>query len=315
MPFPAAGTIVFAIRVELRHMRYFVAVAEELHFSRAAERLHIAQPALSAQIRRLEEELGVPLLLRSTRHVELTEAGRVFLVKARRALGAVEDAVSAAQSLGRGEVGELTLGVTPQSRHEITPTVLRLFRERHPGIHVSKREQGTTPLLADVLRGRLDAAIGFCPTLPPELSSVLVKAEPVVAAVAAGDELASRPSISFADLDGLPLLLPSRRKADGSVRAISERCRGRGFEPVLAPVDTDNDENFELVSRGLGVALPSVDFVGGHQVPGIAIVPVEPPETFPVELVWRSEDENPVVARLVEFVEEIRDSVSWKLGR
>jgi DNA-binding transcriptional LysR family regulator len=300
--------------VELRHMRYFVAVAEELHFSRAAERLHIAQPALSAQIRRLEEELGVPLLLRSTRKVELTEAGRVFLVKARRALAAAEDAVATAQSLGRGEVGELALGVTPQSRHEITPTVLRLFRERHPGIQVSKREQGTTPLLADVMRGRLDAAIGFCPTLGPELSSVLVKSEPVLAAVPVGDELAGRGSISFAELDGRPLLLPSKRKADGSVRAISERCRGYGFEPTLAPVDNDYDENFELVCRGLGVALPSVDFVGGHVVPGISMVPVDPPETFPVELIWRSDDENPVVRRLVEFVEEIRDSVSWELG-
>lgn len=294
-------------------MRYFVAVAEELHFRRAAERLHIAQPALSAQIRRLEAELGAPLLRRSTRMVELTEVGQVFLVKARRAIAAAEEAVQATRSLGRGEVGELTLGVTPQARHEITPTLLRRLRERHPGIAVSKREQGTTPLVADVLHGRLDAAIGFCPAPRPELSRLLVKAEPVLVAVPAGHELASRRSVALTDLAGHPLLLPSLRKADGSVRAMSERFRRLGVEPTRAPVDTDYDENFELVSRGLGVALPSVNFVGPHVTPGIVMLPVDPPETFPIELVWRTDDENPVVARLVEFVAELRGDVTWTL--
>jgi DNA-binding transcriptional LysR family regulator len=294
-------------------MRYFVAVAEELHFRRAAARLHIAQPALSAQIRRLEEILGTPLLRRSTRVVELTDAGQMFLVKARRAIAAADEAVEATRTLGRGEIGELALGVTPQARHEITPTLLRRFRERHPGIVVSKREQGTTPLVADVLRGRLDAAVGFCPIPRPELSRVLVKSEPVLVAVPADHELASRRSIALADLKGHPLLLPSLRKADGSVQTMSERFRRLGFEPTRAPVDSDYDENFELVSRGLGLALPSVNFVGAHTRPGIALLAIDPPETFPIELVWRAGDDNPVIARLVEFIAQLRDEMVWTL--
>jgi len=297
--------------VELRHMRYFVAVAEELHFSRAAERLHIAQPALSAQVRRMEAELGVRLLRRSTRSVELTEAGRVFLVKARRVLAVADEAIAAAQNLGRGEAGELALGVTPQARHELTPTLLQRFRARHPDVAVSKREEGTTPLVEDVVRGRLDVAVGFCPAPRPELSRLLVRAEPLMAAVPATHALAARDAVSLADLAGEPLLLPSARKAGGFVHALAERCRVLGFEPVRGTVDTDYDETFEPVRSGQGIELPSVDFIGNRTIPGVVLLPLEPAETLPIELVWRTDHENPVVDRFVEFVVALRDELRW----
>jgi DNA-binding transcriptional LysR family regulator len=149
-----------------------VTVAEELHFSRATAQLHVAQPALSSQVRRLELLVGISLPNRSTRNVELAEAGTLFLVKARKALAATEEAIAVATSFGRGEMGELSLGVTPRARHEIAPTALRRLHQDHPGVSVSKREEGTSPLVEDVVARRLNAVIGFCPAPHPPLSRI-----------------------------------------------------------------------------------------------------------------------------------------------
>jgi DNA-binding transcriptional LysR family regulator len=262
----------------------------------------------------MESDIGVALFRRSTRTVELTEAGRVFLVKVRKAIAAADDAIVTAQNLGRGEAGELTLGVTPQARHEITPTLLRRFRERHPGITVSKREEGTTHLVDDVLRGRLDAAIGFCPASRPELSSVLVRSEPLLVAVPATDDLAHRKSVALPELEGQSLLLPSLRKADGYNHALAERCRSLGFEPTRAPIETDHDESFEPVRAGQGLELSTVDFVGTRRIPGIVLLEFDPPETLPIELVWRTDHENPVIDHFVAVVDELRDELDWAVG-
>src|SRR3954447_11473489 len=145
--------------MELRHLRYFVAVAEELHFRRAAERLHMSQPPLSQQIRNLEEHVGATLLVRNQRRVELTAAGRAYLVRAGDILAAVEDAAREARRVQRGEVGRLDVGFVGSATYSVVPELLRAFRERFPDVGLHLRELGTTEQLRRLEDGRLD--IGF----------------------------------------------------------------------------------------------------------------------------------------------------------
>ncbi len=133
--------------MEFRHLRYFIAVAEELHFGRVAARLHIAQPALSRQIRQLEEELSVPLFYRTKRRVQLTDAGQVFLDEARRMLAQEQHAIRAAQRAHRGEIGQLSVGLVPAATVGILSEVLRVFRDRFPEVELSLHELTTSPQL------------------------------------------------------------------------------------------------------------------------------------------------------------------------
>ena len=149
--------------MELRHLRYFVAVADELHFGRAAEKLHISQPPLSMQIRALEDELGVALLNRTRRHVSLTRAGQAFLQDARQILEKTDQAVLTARRAGRGEIGELAVGFISVADYNLLPLVLREFRRRYPMVSLSLKEATTDAQLDDLREGRID--VGFL--LPP----------------------------------------------------------------------------------------------------------------------------------------------------
>src|ERR1700757_2848188 len=165
--------------LELRHLRYFVAVAEELNFSRAADRLHMAQPPLSAAIRQLEQELGTELLLRTTREVSLTEAGSTFLDGARRTLAELERARSDAQRAAAGEVGQLRVGFSWSARFETLPMVGRAFRQTHPDVSLLTEEMWNARMLPALRSGTIDLAIALCPEVAGEFSYLPVRSEPV----------------------------------------------------------------------------------------------------------------------------------------
>src|SRR5881275_1522994 len=167
--------------MELRHLRYFVAVAEELHFRRAAERLHMSQPPLSQQIRRLEDEVGATLFVRNQRRVELTAAGQAYLARARDILAAVEDAAREARRVQRGEVGRLDVGFVGSAMYSVVPELLRAFRERFPDVGLRLRELGTAEQLRRLEDGRLDVGFLRPPGGRPGLSIETVLREPVLA--------------------------------------------------------------------------------------------------------------------------------------
>ena len=169
--------------MELRHLRYFVVVAEELHFRRAAERLHMSQPPLSQQIRQLEEEIGATLLLRNQRQVELTAAGQAFFIRAREILDAVEDAARQARRVQRGEVGRLAVGFVGSAMYSFVPELLRTFRDHAPDITLRLHELGTSEQLRQLEDGRLDVGFIRVPRARPELKIETVVEEPVVAAL------------------------------------------------------------------------------------------------------------------------------------
>ena len=178
--------------MELRHLRYFVAVAEELHFGRAAIQLSIVQPSLSQQIRQLENELGFPLLYRTKRSVELTDAGKVFLVEAKRVLAQVQEAKRTAQRAYRGEVGRLVVGYISSSTYDLLPMMLRDYRERFPDVEVALRELTTQEQIRALEEDYIQVGLLRLPISAPLIQVEVVRREPIVCVLPEKHPLAAR---------------------------------------------------------------------------------------------------------------------------
>ncbi|MEU7478721.1 LysR family transcriptional regulator [Lentzea sp. NPDC042327] len=245
--------------MELRQLEHFVAVAEESHFTRAARRLHIAQSGLSASIRALEVELGAPLFLRTTRQVELTEAGRALLPEARRALGTVEsarDAVAAVQGLLRGTLSVGSL----QCLHVVhLPAVLARFHELHPGVEIRMRQSGNAELVEDVRAGRLDLAfVTRRPRMPDDLRVSTLASEPLVLACAPESSFAGEESVELTELRGQAFV---DFNADWGTRdEVDRTLTAAGVERHVAVEVNDVHSLLDFVGFGLGVALVPQSF-------------------------------------------------------
>lgn len=241
--------------MELRQLEYFVAVAEECHFTRAAKRMHVAQSGLSSAIRSLERELGASLFLRSTRQVELTSAGRALLVEARRALSATDaarDAVAAVQGLIRGSLAVGSL----QCLHVVNlPQVLARFHAAHPGVEIRLRHGGSSELIDQVRAGRLDIAFAAMPAGPQDdLRIRPLASEPLVLACGLEHRLAGHDQVSIGDLSGEPFV---DFQPDWGSRAAVDAVLG---ERRIAFEVNDVHSLLDLVTFGLGVALVPQSF-------------------------------------------------------
>ncbi len=246
--------------MELRQFRYFVAVAEELHFSRAAQRLHIGQPPLSLQIQSIERELGVLLFKRDRRKVELTDAGRLFLVEARNALAQAQRAVDTAKRFARGEVGTLRVNFTATAPLLPSfPRAIRSFREAYPDIHLELRIQSTESILDSLILGNLD--VGFVrpaarTVLPREVNAIPLYRDRLMLVLPANHPLTfsvgPSPLAALAEEDFV--LRPARK--DGSFyEQIFALCADAGFTPRVVQETQDTTTAFGLVAAGLGVTI------------------------------------------------------------
>jgi DNA-binding transcriptional LysR family regulator len=218
--------------VEHRHLRYFIAVAEELNFSRAADRLHMAQPPLSTAIRQLERQLGVQLLLRTTRHVALTDAGQVFLFGAQRVLESLDLAVDATRRVAVGQLGTLRVAFSAAARFETLPAIGRAFRRSHPDVAVVTEEMSNAQMGPALRTGLVDVAVALCPELSADLGCEVVRRERIVALVPRRHPLAGGVGIALGDLAADPFLLPPRRAAPRLHDTLIEVCRRSGFQPA-----------------------------------------------------------------------------------
>lgn len=241
--------------MELRHLRYFVAVAEELHFGRAASRLGIAQPPLSQQIRQLEGELGVSLFLRARRRVALTEAGRVFLVGARDVLQRAAATATAAQRAAHGETGSLAVGVVASATYGLVPRVFRTFRARHPDVAVSLAVMSTGVQVAALRAGQIQLGIARPPFGDETLVSDTLQEEPVVVALPAGHSLAARRAVPLGALAGEPFVLFPRDRRPSWYDFVQGLCRDAGFPPQVAQEAPELATAIALVAAGTGVTL------------------------------------------------------------
>ena len=244
--------------MELRHLRYFIAVAEELNFTRAAARLHIGQPPLSMQIRDLEEEIGVRLFERGPRRVVLSAAGERFLPRARSILDGLADAVEEARRAARGELGELRIGFTSSLPFtDLLPDALNAYRRRYPAVRLQLRELFTPQQFAALARGELD--VGFvrlqAGAPPPGIVLREVARNPLRLVVNAAHRLADAAQVRFAELaeeDFISFPPDVGTDLPGVLRAL---CRQAGFEPRIVQTAREATTQIGLVGAGLGVAV------------------------------------------------------------
>jgi len=248
--------------VELRQLRFFVTLAEELHFGRAAERVYIAQPAFSEQIKRLESELGARLFDRTSHYVRLTEAGRMFLDEIQPALARVEHAAAVAALVSRGVLGTLRVGLAGAAINELTPAILREFATRCPDVGVVLREYGFFDPTAGLSERDVDVAF-VRPPLPRQrdLEVIPLRSEPRVAVMAADHPLAGSDSLSLEDLAGEPLVTGPRSTL------LRERLP---LDPVADTVETW----LSLIAAGRGIGLAPASSERFHSRPELAFVPL-----------------------------------------
>lgn len=266
--------------MELRHLRYFVAVAEELSFTRAAERLHIGQPPLSQQIQALEAEIGARLLERNKRRVLLTEAGRLFLADARRMLALAEQAKETAHRAHMGEAGELRVGFTFST--PFTPLfakVVRRYRQAYPRVLLSFQEMTTLHQLARIEARELD--VGFVRPasmqLPHKVALTKLRSDPLRLVLPTDSPLARQESIAVKDLAGQAFVVFPKDAGTGIYHQIFELCRAAGFTPHIAMEAGEPSTIIGLVAAGCGISVLPGSFEGIH-MEGVVYRPLADPE-------------------------------------
>ncbi|MFT3905944.1 MAG: LysR family transcriptional regulator [Steroidobacteraceae bacterium] len=242
--------------MDLRQLRYFQAVAEELNFSRAAERLHVSQPPLSTQIKALEAGLGVALFNRSNRGVTLTPAGAVFQAEVAALLLRVEQARVKARNAGRGEAGVLSVGFVSIADYGVLPPALKQYRARYPQVEVQLHELTTDTQIREIRAGRLDLGIGLAPVAEPDLEFRAVLHEKLVIAAPVGHLLTrGRGPLALKVLANAGFIIPPRDVAPGLYDQIVRLCHEHGFTPRIDQHARQMQTVISLVASGMGFAL------------------------------------------------------------
>lgn len=307
--------------MELRHLRYFVAVAEERTFTRAAERLGIQQPPLSQQIRALESELGFTLFHRVPKGVELTRGGLVFLDEARAIIERVGVATSRAARSAQGEDGILRLGVTTSAAaHEVVPNIIRTFRSAYPRVAIEVRDGNAADLTDAVENERIDVAILRSPVSRSQdllfhtiSAQELLAVLPIEHPIARAARMRTPPYVRLRELAKESFLLVRRPGAPGLYADFVAACRRAGFEPTIGAEIPSMHINVMLVAAGLGVSVVPASMLGAHSG-SVAMFPLRcaPQIKVPITLTYRRRDDNPVTQHFVDSVRTF--SAAERLG-
>jgi DNA-binding transcriptional LysR family regulator len=289
--------------MELRHLRYFVAVAEERHFGRAAARLHMAQPPLSQQIRHLETELDVVLLRRTTRRVDLTAAGEAYLDRAREVLAAVDAAGDEARRVAEGLVGRVVIGCVGSATYSLLPALARTLREELPGIDFAFRGEMLVPDQVAALRdGRIDLALLRPPVDEAALRLTILRREGLIVALPEGHPLAARKRLRVTDLRDEELIVHAGRGRSVMHDLVTALCRQAGFEPRVRHEVAETSTLVTFVAAGLGVALVP-EPVAALGVAGATYRPlVEPSARIDLAVATRAEEDAPHVDRVLDVL-------------
>jgi DNA-binding transcriptional LysR family regulator len=298
--------------MELRHLHYFIAVAEELHFSRAAERLHISQPPLSQQIRDLEEELGVTLLERTKRQVHLTEAGKVFLERSYRVLAQLEQAVEATQRIGRGEVGRLAIGFVDSATYTLLPDLLRVFRAQFPAVELRLHELTTAQQIQALHQNQIDVGVVRSAISEPGLSVECLLQESLVLALPESHSLSAQTTVSVSTLADESFILFPAKLGPVFYEQIIQICQQAGFRPKVAQEAVQMQTIISLVAAGLGIAFVPASMQNFHRS-GVIYRPLQ--EQIPktgLYLTWRQHDSSPVIRAFLSLAQKM---TQWESNR
>jgi DNA-binding transcriptional LysR family regulator len=292
--------------MDLRHLRYFQAVAEELSFSKAARRLHIAQPALSRAVKELEQNVGAELLSRNRRGVAMTEAGAVMLHETGLILQRMDDAIRRVQRTAAGEEGELRVGFIGAPTQAFLGRMLREFHRRYPRVNVVLEERTPERVWEMVARGRLSVGLTR-PVLAspaPHLRTKLLRQEQLCAVLPPGHPLAQKPQLTWRDLTGHPLILLARREGVGLHDTILSACRTARFAPQVVQTPSVITTILSYVEAGVGVGIipGSVAQLGAST--SLLFRPLSPERCVEVVMVWSDEEKLPALTAFRSLVEE-----------
>jgi DNA-binding transcriptional LysR family regulator len=295
---------------DLRQMRYVVAVAGERNFTRAAEQLHVAQQALSQQVRAVEEMLGVQLFDRAARPVTLTAAGEVFVQEAKRAIAVSERVLERTGAAARGELGKIRLAYTFSIAYETLPVLLDGFAEDAPQVKVISREMFGADIPLYLREDKVDIALTPHLDLEESLEGEAIRREPLIVALPNRHPLASATQVDLSDLRNEPFQVWPPTVSPGFYAAVIRTCAAAGFEPNIDETGTGST-GWNNIAAGRGVALVVASAI--PQVPrGIALVPLRsPPAHVVLEALWRRDDEQPAVRRFIDTARRVRAERAW----
>ncbi len=301
--------------MDLRHLRYFQAVAEELSFSRAARRLRIAQPALSRAVKELEHDLGADILSRTRRSVKLTPAGAVLLDEAGRMLESLEEAVRRVRRTAAGEQGELRLGYIGPPTQPFLGRLLHEYRRRNPQVAVHLEERTPERVWEMVAKGRL--SIGLTRPVPSHsalgLRTMLLRKEPLAAVVRKDHRLATRRSLPWKSLSGEQLIVLARREGVGLHDEILASCRKAGFTPRIARTPSIIGTVLSYVEAGAGAGIVPDSVAANAQSAGLRVIELTPRQTVPLVMVWAEDADEPTAAAFRSLVKEwLGGGALWK---
>ncbi len=296
------------IPIELRPLRYFVAVAEEMHFGRAAARLHMTQPPLSQTIQALESQLGTPLFSRTRRSVALTAAGRALLPEAQRLLMQAESLPALVQRAAAGESGQLRLAFVSSADYSVLPVALREFRSAYPAVQIDLREATSDVQLEELAAGNIDLGI-LIPPVPDKLKTILdyfpVLTEPLVLALPADSKLATATrKVSLKSCAGLPLIIFPRRLAPALHDQILGCFREAGLTPSIEQEAIQMQTIVGLVAAGMGIALVPQS-VSNLKRPGVEYRALkEASPLVEIGLAWRRDNTSPVLQSFLDLIQK-----------
>jgi DNA-binding transcriptional LysR family regulator len=294
--------------MELRQLQYFIAVAEELHFGHAAAREHVTQAALSQQVQRLERELRVPLFDRTTRRVQLTESGRVFLEDARAMLARARRAADTARQAAKGEAGQLVVGYPVTGRGRDASALLRAFRHRYPDIALASIPRCTVDLLEELRKEHIDLAFIHHPvTNDSRLNSRIISRRPYLLAIPSDHPLTARSHVALEQLTGEPLLMfPRALSPHHFDLLVQELANGSGSLPAVVDEASAVDDLIDGVASGIGLALIPRSHICAMTGDAVVFRQFEAPvPTLPLEIAWRRNDPSEAVAAFLTLVEDV----------
>ena len=292
--------------MELRQLNYFIAVAEERHFGRAAKRLHMAQPPLSQQIRQLEEQLGVKLLDRTTRRVDLTAAGQELLDRGRKIVNEVETLKADVYQVGNGATGVLRVGFSGSATYGVMPKIVRHVKQALPGLSMTLQGEMLTPAMEAGLRDHtLDAAMLRPPVASAEIEYRVVAREKLVVALPSHSPLATGRPVAINELQEQPFITYPPESV--MYRMVSELCRHGGFQPRIGQVAKETSTMLSFVAAGGGVAVVPRAVCSFH-LEGVVYAPLEDSPDSELAVAWRREDRSTLLHNFVNLVMDVSEA-------
>lgn len=281
--------------IEIRHLRYFVAIAESRSFRAASLRLHVSQPPLTRQIQQLEELVGTRLFVRQPRGIDLTPAGRIFYEDARNILTLTEQSLDRMRLAGRGELGRLDIGVFGSAALGVVPRIIQRFRAQYPQAQLMLHNFDRGEQLKALLERRLSVGFNRFFTEEPGLEGESILSEHLHVAVPAEHPFATRRSVAFAELQGQPLVLYPRSSSGGFIDHLQRMFHDRNLRPTVIQEVDDVVTAVALVSAGAGISLV-VDSACNLNLPGVSFIPLSDEHaSFALYMIRRADDDSPLL--------------------